>query len=85
MAHKSGIQFFGMDVRRIWINLQDDAKERYNFDGREIPNFGTEFLRIELCACQGFGCESADDTINTAIVGWCGGTSSWPACQVESG
>ena len=72
-------------MRRIRTSLQDDAEDGYNFDGREILNVAKEFLKTELGACQIFGCESACNTINAAKVGWCGDTSSWPVCQVESG
>ena len=47
-------------------------------------NIGKEFLQIKLCACQGFGCESAGDTVNTVMVGWCGGTSSSPVSHARS-
>ena len=40
MAHESGRQLFGMDVREIRISLRDDAEDGYNLDGREISNFG---------------------------------------------
>ena len=76
MVHKSGRQFFGMDVRGFRTSSQDDAKDGYSLDGHGILKFGKEFLQIELCACQDFGCESAGDTINIAMAGWCGGTSS---------
>ena len=85
MEHISGRQFLGINVRGFRTNSQDDAENGYSLNGREISNFGKEFLQFELCACKVFGCESAGDTINTAMVGWCGGTSSWPVCQVESG
>ena len=39
VAHKSGRQFFGMDVRGMRTSLQDDTGNGYNLDGREIWNF----------------------------------------------
>ena len=35
-----------MDVREIRTSLQDDAKDGYNLDGREILNFGKEFYEL---------------------------------------
>ena len=70
MAHKSGKLFFGMDVRGIRTSSQDDAEDAYNLGRAYLSNFGKEFLQIELFACQGFGCESAGDTINIAMVQW---------------
>ena len=35
-----------MDVRGIRTRLQDDAKEGYNLEGREIPSFGKEFHEL---------------------------------------
>ena len=40
MAHKSGRQLFGMDVREIRTSLQDEAEDGYNLDGGDISNFG---------------------------------------------
>ena len=40
MAHKSGRQLFGMDVREIRTSLQDDAGDGYNLDGYETLNVG---------------------------------------------
>ena len=74
-----------MDVREIRTSLQNDAKDGYNVDGLEILNIWPGVLQIELCACQDFGCESAGDTINTAAVGWCDGTSSGSVSQVRTG
>ena len=48
MAHKSERQFFGTDVRGIRLGSQDDAKEGYNFDGREFWNFGKEFYNLSF-------------------------------------
>ena len=38
MAHKFGRKLFMMDVREMRASLQDDAKEGYDLDGREILN-----------------------------------------------
>ena len=62
-------------MRGFRTSSRDDAKEGYIHEGREISNFGKEFLQIELCACQVFSCKSAGNTIDTAMVRWCGGTS----------
>ena len=35
-----------MDVRGIRTSLQDDAKEGYILDGREISNFGKEIYEL---------------------------------------
>ena len=43
MAHKSGRQFFGVDVRGTRTSLQDDTEDGYNLDERVILNFGKEF------------------------------------------
>ena len=48
MVHKSGRQYFGMNVREIRTSLQDDVKDGYNLDGREILNFGKEFFRLSI-------------------------------------
>ena len=48
MAHKSGRQFFGMDVRGIRTSLQDDAMDGCNLEGREISNFGKEFYEFSF-------------------------------------
>ena len=60
-----------MVVREIWIGLKDDAEDGYSLDECEIWNFSNEFY-----VRQDLGCESAGDTINIAMVGWCCGTSS---------
>ena len=85
IAHKFGRLFFRLGVRRTRTSSKDDAEDGYSLNGREIPNFGKEILQIDLCARQDFACENAADIINTAVVGWCGGTSSGPISQVESG
>ena len=48
MAHKSTILFFEMDARGTRISLQDDAKEGYNLEESEIPNFGEEFHELSF-------------------------------------
>ena len=40
VAHKSGRQFFGMDVRGFRTRSQDDAKEGYKLDRHEISISG---------------------------------------------
>ena len=47
MAHKSGRQFFGMDVREIRTSLQDEAEVAYNLDGCEISYFGKELFKLK--------------------------------------
>ena len=84
MPHIFGRLFFGLDVGGIRTSLQDDAKDGYIINGHGILNFGMDFLQIEFCVCQDFGCKSADNTTNTGIVGWCGGILSWLVCQVKS-
>ena len=37
-----------MDVRGIRTSLPDDAKEGYNLEGREIPNFGKQFYELSF-------------------------------------
>ena len=37
-----------MDVREIRKSLQDDAKDGYNLDGREILNFGQECYKLSF-------------------------------------
>ena len=66
VAHKLGRQFFGIGVRWFRKSSQDDAKDGFSLDGHWILNFCKELLQIELCACQGFGCVSAADTMNTS-------------------
>ena len=60
--------------------VRKSGRQFYGMDVRGIRII----LQDELCVFQDFGCESAGDTINTAMVGWCGGTSSPPVFQVES-
>ena len=51
MVHKSGRQFFGMNVREIRTSLQDDAKDGYDIVGREILNVGKEIFKLSfVCA-----------------------------------
>ncbi|VDB93141.1 Bgt-20712 [Blumeria graminis f. sp. tritici] len=52
--------------------------------GVKFRIFDKEILRTQLYACQGFGCRSAGDTKNSAVIGWCSGTSSWPNSQARS-
>ena len=37
-----------MDVREIRTSLQNDAKDGYKLDGREILNFGKEFFTLSF-------------------------------------
>ena len=37
-----------MNVREIRINLQDDANDGYNLDGREILNFGKVLNKLSF-------------------------------------
>ena len=37
-----------MDVREIRTSLQDDAKDGYNLDGREVLNFGKKFYKLSF-------------------------------------
>ena len=53
VAHKSGRQFFEMDVRGFRTSLQDDAMEGDNLDGREIPNFGQKFYEFSFQTIEG--------------------------------
>ena len=48
MAHKFGRKLFMMDVREIRTSLQNDAKDGYNLDGREIMNLGQEFYKLSF-------------------------------------
>ena len=54
MAHKSGRQFFGIDVRGIRTSLQDDTEDGYNLEGRVNLYFGKEFHELGLCARKDF-------------------------------
>ena len=48
MTHKSGRQFFGMDVKEIRISSQDDTEGGYNLDGRIILNPGKKFHELSF-------------------------------------
>ena len=47
VAHKSGRQLFGIDIRKIRTSLQDDAEDGYNLDGCEISYFGKELFKLK--------------------------------------
>ena len=48
MVHKSGRQFFGMNVREIRTSLQDDTKDGYCHEGHKDLNFGKEFFKLSI-------------------------------------
>ena len=48
MVHKSGRQFFGMNVREIRTSSQDDAEDGYYLDGHVMLNFGKEFYELSF-------------------------------------
>ena len=47
MAHKSGRQLFGMNVREIRTSSSDEAEDGYNLDGFEISYFGKELFKLK--------------------------------------
>ena len=51
VAHKSGTQLYGMDVRGIRTSSQDDAEDGYSLDERVNLKFGKEFHELSfVCA-----------------------------------
>ena len=48
MVHKSGRQFFGMNMREIRTSSQDDAEDGYYHDECGILNFGKEFYKLSF-------------------------------------
>ena len=47
VARKFGRNFIWIDERKIGTSLQDNLKEGYNLNGREIWNFGKEFYTLK--------------------------------------
>ena len=52
MAHKFWRQLFGMNVRGIKTSSQDDAKEVYKLDGRDILNFGKKSYKLNFVRAE---------------------------------
>ena len=48
MAHKSGKQFFGMDVRGSRTSFQDDTEDGCILDGHVILNSGKDFYQLSF-------------------------------------
>ena len=52
MAHEYGRLFFGIGMRGLRTSSQNGAKEGYNLEGREIPNFGKEFYELSFARAK---------------------------------